>query len=182
MNNRKLATSELGRLTPEKFKESEKIPVWIVLDNIRSAGNVGSIFRTCDAFRCAGIYICGITCKPPHREISKTAIGATETVEWKYFSEVGEAISLLKEKGCSIISVEQTTSSTPLEKLEIAGENAYAFILGNEVNGVSDEAIKLSDDCVEIPQYGTKHSLNVSVCSAIVIWEMFKKFDIELFN
>lgn len=172
---RKLSMQELGRLSPSAFKEAEKTPVVVVLDNIRSALNVGSCFRTADAFILEHVYLCGITATPPHREILKTALGATETVGWSHHANTADLIPALKEKGYQIIAVEQADKSISLEEFEILPGKKYALIFGNEVGGVDDEALALCDYCLEIPQFGTKHSINVAVCIGIVSWELFKK-------
>lgn len=172
---KKLRLEELGRLSVDAFKESDKLPVTVVLDNIRSLHNVGSAFRTADAFRVEKIYLTGITGTPPHREIQKTALGATESVAWQHTATTEEAIQALKQAGYMIVAVEQTTASIPLPKFQPAAGTRYALVFGNEVNGVSDEAIALCDAAVEIPQSGTKHSLNVSVCLGIVVWDFVQK-------
>ena len=166
---------ELDRMSVEEFKDSEKIPVMIVLDNVRSQNNIGSVFRTADAFRLEGIYLCGITATPPHREIHKTALGATESVHWEYREETTDAIQELKEKGYRILSIEQTEGAVSLEQLDLTSEDKYALVLGHEIRGVDQKVVDLSDLCIEIPQYGTKHSLNISVAAGIVIWEVFRK-------
>lgn len=167
----------LNRLNPEQYKSADKNPIILVLDNIRSMNNVGSAFRTGDAFGIEGIYLCGITPKPPHREIHKTAIGATESVDWKYFETTKEAIETLKSNGYRIYSVEQVENSTSLFDLSIQTNEKSAIVVGNEVNGVDQEIIDLSDECIEIPQFGTKHSLNVSVCTGVVLWELVKQIN-----
>ncbi len=172
---RKLLNEELGRLGPEEYKKSKKIPVIVVLDNIRSQHNIGSVFRTADAFRLEGIYLCGITATPPHREIHKTALGATESVKWNYFKETKDAIGVLRKKKYKILSVEQVVGALRLDQLKLSINQKYALVLGHEVHGVDQRVVDLSDYCVEIPQYGTKHSLNISVASGIVIWEVFKQ-------
>jgi tRNA G18 (ribose-2'-O)-methylase SpoU len=172
---RKLQNSELNRLTPEEFKETEKIPCIVVLDNVRSLNNIGSVFRTCDAFLVEEIYLCGITATPPHRDIHKTALGATETVKWQYFDETLAAVLNLKSQGYRIIAVEQVDESINLNDLEIDRNQKTALVFGHEINGVDENVVKIADACVEIPQHGTKHSLNISVCAGIVIWEVFKK-------
>lgn len=172
---RKLKNEELNRISSEEFRQKEKIPVLIVLDNVRSMNNAGSIFRTADAFLVKGIYLCGITSQPPHREIEKTALGATSTVAWKYFRNVSEAILELKRDGYLIISVEQTDHSIPLNKFSPSPGKKYALIFGHEMNGISQEAIQMSDLALEVPQYGTKHSLNIAVCAGIVIWDIYTK-------
>ena len=174
---RKLKITELHRISPEAFKAAAKIPLVVVLDNVRSLHNVGSVFRTSDAFRVQAVYLCGITAAPPHPEIHKTALGAENTVEWKHFDNVLDAISELKQQNYTIAAVEQAENSLPPEKLPESGK--YAVILGNEVHGVAQEAMNQCDCCIEIPQFGTKHSLNVSVAAGIIIWEMFKKLKIS---
>src|SRR5690606_28291579 len=172
---RKLKLEELGRISVEEFKEADKIPVVVILDNIRSMYNIGSVFRTADAFLIEKIYLCGITGTPPHKEIRKTALGATESVEWEYVKEISELIGKLKNEGFKILSIEQTEGSKNLSEFELSPNEKYAVIFGNEVEGVQQEVINQSDVCIEIPQGGTKHSLNVSVCAGILLWEMFKK-------
>lgn len=174
---RKLKLEELGRISVEEFKEVDKIPVVVVLDNIRSMHNIGSVFRTSDAFRIEKIYLCGITAKPPHKEIRKTALGATESVNWEYVEDTIELISKLKKENYQLIAVEQTESSKSLIDFDFKLDEKYAVIFGNEVDGVQQEVVNLSDNCIEIPQEGTKHSLNVSVCAGIVLWEFFKNYD-----
>ena len=172
MNN-KLSLKELNRISVEEFKEAEKLPLVIVLDNVRSMNNVGSVFRTSDAFVVEKIYLCGITPKPPHREINKTALGATETVQWEYTSTTQEAISDLKQKGYKIYSIEQATNSVKLNEFVHVKNSKIAIVMGNEVDGVDQEIINLSDSVIEIPQYGAKHSLNISVTTGIVVWHLF---------
>ncbi len=172
---KKLTLDELGRDTLASYKSKDKIPVVAVLDNVRSALNVGSVFRTADAFAVEKILLCGITATPPHKEIAKTAIGATESVDWIYDSDIVSALSNLKSQGYFIIGVEQTDQSVSLNDFDVSAEK-IAVIFGNEVDGISDEALEMIDLCIEIPQFGTKHSLNVSVCAGIVLWEMMKKF------
>ncbi len=173
---KKLKLEELGRITVSQFKEAEKLPVCIVLDNVRSLHNVGSAFRTADAFRMEKIFLTGITGTPPHREIHKTALGSTESVAWEYFERTETILEKLKAEGYKIIVVEQTTQSISLQSFQVHQDEKYAFVFGNEVNGVSDEAITLADAALEIPQSGTKHSLNISVCLGIVMWEVAKQF------
>ena len=170
---RKLLNEELDRLSVEVFKTVDKIPFMIVLDNVRSLNNIGSVFRTADAFRLEGIYLCGITATPPHREIHKTALGATESVYWEYREETTDAIAELKEKGYQIYSVEQTDGSVLLDQVQISDKQKYALVFGHEIRGVDQQVVDMSDQCIEIPQYGTKHSLNISVAAGIVIWELF---------
>jgi rRNA methylases len=171
---RKLKITEMNRLSPEEFKETEKIPLIVVLDNVRSLHNVGSVFRTSDAFLVEAIYLCGITSVPPHAEIHKTALGAEYSVEWKYFENAIDAVNELKEQGYQLAAIEQAENSLMLDELKL-DSSKYALVLGNEVKGVDQEVMNLCDFCVEIPQFGTKHSLNVSVASGIVIWEFFKR-------
>lgn len=172
---RKLKNEELGRISEGTYKSSKKLNACIVLDNIRSMNNVGSAFRTSDAFRIEKIYLCGITATPPHREINKTALGATETVEWNHAKETLDLVIALIEKGYTIISVEQADKSVMLDQFQPDPNRKYAFIFGNEVFGVSDEVIEKSDLVLEIPQFGTKHSLNISVSMGIVIWDFYAK-------
>ncbi len=172
---RKIQNDELGRLTIDDFKSAEKRPIVLVLDNVRSLNNIGSVFRTADAFRCESIYLCGITATPPHREIHKTALGAEESVDWKYENNVVDAIEKLKSAGYIIIAIEQTESGISLLDFKPEPSTKYAFIFGHEIYGVSDAALNLCDVALEIPQSGTKHSLNVSVCVGIVVWNMVLK-------
>ncbi len=176
MNNtifKKKSLPELNRIDPESYKKANKLPLVIVLDNIRSMSNIGSVFRTSDAFRVEAVYLCGICSTPPHKEIHKTALGATESVTWQYFDNTLNAIADLKQKGYKIVSVEQTHNSVPLQAFTPQEDEKIALILGNEVKGVEQSAINASDLCVEIPQYGTKHSLNIAVTTGIVIWHVF---------
>ena len=173
---KKLKLEELGRISVNEFKESEKIPVCILLDNIRSLHNVGSAFRTADAFRIEKIFLTGITGVPPHREIQKTALGATESVAWEYVEDAGDAARLLKSDGYKIVIVEQTSESIPLNIFSPERSEKYCLVFGNEVNGVSDSVVAHGDIALEIPQAGTKHSLNISVCVGIIGWEIFRKF------
>lgn len=172
---RKLLNEELPRLTPEEFKEQTKLPLVIVLDNVRSHLNVGSVFRTADAFLVEAIYLCGITGTPPHRDIYKTALGATETVCWKHFETTGQAVNELKEMGYSIIAIEQAERATMLNEFKPVPGLKYAVVFGNEVDGVEQAVVSASDIVVEIPQYGTKHSLNISVSVGIVVWDIAHK-------
>jgi tRNA G18 (ribose-2'-O)-methylase SpoU len=176
---KKLKLEELGRISIDEFKESEKIPVCILLDNIRSLHNVGSAFRTADAFRVEKIFLTGITGTPPHREIQKTALGATESVDWEYVESPSKAIVDLKSKGYKIVIVEQTTDSIQLQTFYGEPDVKYCLVFGNEVHGVSEEAIELGDLALEIPQLGTKHSLNISVCLGIVLWDVFRKIKLK---
>lgn len=170
----KLKLEELNRIDVETFKTVEKIPLIVVLDNIRSMHNVGATFRTADAFLVQKIILCGITPQPPHREIHKAALGATESVDWKYENNIIAVINELKSEGFEVIGIEQTTGSTMITDFIIDQSKKYAIILGNEVEGISDEALPHIDSFIEIPQLGTKHSLNVSVCGGIVMWEFAK--------
>jgi 23S rRNA (guanosine2251-2'-O)-methyltransferase len=172
---RKLLNSELNRLSPEDFLKAEKIPVTIILDNIRSQHNVGAVFRSSDAFLIESICICGITSHPPNAEIHKSALGSENVVNWKYYNNTLEAVEELKKKGYVIISVEQTVGAVELSEFQVVKDKRYAIIFGNEVKGVAQEIVDLSDNCIEISQFGTKHSLNISVSAGIVIWEFFKK-------
>jgi 23S rRNA (guanosine2251-2'-O)-methyltransferase len=170
---RKLNMEELNRVSVEKFNELEKLPLICVLDNIRSQHNVGSIFRTSDAFRIRELYLCGITATPPNREINKSALGATESVKWKYFPETPLAIEQLKKNGYKIIAVEQASGSILLEDYNTESSEKIALVFGNEVTGVSDDVMEMADVCIEIPQFGTKHSFNVSVTAAIVLYQFY---------
>ena len=189
---RKLRTIEMNRLTLEEFKEAEKLPLIVVLDDVRSLYNVGSVFRSCDAFRVEAVYLCGITATPPNTEIHKTALGGEDSVDWEYFKTTEEAVEKLKQKGYFVYSIEQVEGSTKLQNLPEAHEElfkqenesekqknsslpkGYAVIFGNEVKGVKQNIVDMSDGCLEIPQFGTKHSLNVSVTAGIVVWEFAK--------
>jgi len=171
---RKLKIDEMGRMNAEEFHVAEKMPLIIVMDDVRSMYNVGSVFRTSDAFRVEAIYLCGITAQPPHAEIHKTALGAEETVNWKYFPTAMEAVEALHKEGYRVLSIEQCEGSTMLQDMQLK-PGKYAIIMGNEVKGVHQEVVDASDGCIEIPQYGTKHSLNVSTTAGIVIWEVAKQ-------
>ncbi|MCQ2251874.1 MAG: RNA methyltransferase [Bacteroidales bacterium] len=171
----KLSMDTLNRISVEEFKQSEKSPIVVVLDNVRSALNVGSIFRTCDAFRVEKIVICGISACPPNTEIRKTAIGAENSVDWVYFKDNVEAVNSLRQQGYTIAAIEQARESVMIDKLQLPGVSKIAVIFGNEVKGVDDCLMDLCDLCIEIPQFGTKHSLNVSVSAGIAIWEVFKR-------
>ncbi len=170
---RKLTMEELHRLTKEEFEQSEKLPVVVVLDNIRSLSNVGAVFRTADAFRIGEIFLCGITACPPHREIHKTALGADETVRWRYFKTTEEACQILKAMNYAIYAVEQVEDSVMLQDFKVKPNSA--FVMGNEVDGVSEAVLPFCDGALEIPQEGTKHSLNVSVCAGIIMWNIFQQ-------
>jgi len=171
----KLSMDALQRLSVEDFKSRDKLPFALVLDNVRSGLNVGSVFRTADAFLAEKILLCGITAQPPHREILKTALGSTDSVAWAYFSETSEAIKALKDEGWQVFAIEQTTSKIWLHDFSPEQGKKYAFVLGNEVEGVGQEALACCDGAIEIPQFGTKHSLNVAVAAGIVVWEIAKK-------
>ena len=165
---------ELNRKSAEEFKKAEKVPVILVLDNVRSMNNVGSVFRTADAFLLQGIYLCGVTATPPHREIHKTALGATDTVTWKHYPTTLEAINDLKKEGFTVYAVEQAEKSIMLDKLQLSSKK-NALVFGNEISGVGQEALDACEACIEIPQHGTKHSINLAVSVGIVVWEVFKK-------
>jgi tRNA G18 (ribose-2'-O)-methylase SpoU len=165
---------ELDRKSVNEFRQSEKTPVIVVLDNIRSMHNVGSVFRTADAFLLQAVYLCGYTPQPPHRDIHKTALGATETVEWRYFATTAEAVRVLKEEGYNVFAVEQTEGSFPLQEFAAKHSGPLAVVFGNEVSGVGEEALVLCDGSVEIPQWGMKHSLNISIAAGIVLWELVR--------
>jgi len=175
MKYRKLKNSELNRLSVTDFKNSDKTPLLVVLDNIRSLNNIGSVFRTCDAFAIEKVYLCGITAQPPHNDINKTALGATESVAWEYATDVFTIINKLKADGVKIIAIEQAENSVALQDLELAKNQKYAVIFGNEVKGIQQSLVNAADYCVEIPQVGTKHSLNISVSCGVVLWDLFKK-------
>lgn len=172
---KKIQNAELNRLSVEEFKGSEKNPIIVVLDNVRSMNNIGSVFRTCDAFRVEQLFLCGITATPPHREIHKTALGSTESVSWTYFDDTKKAVGFLKEKGYYIIAVEQTDASVHLNDYVPDKNKKIALIFGNEINGVDDEVLALCDFCLEIPQFGTKHSINISVSAGIILWDIVTK-------
>ena len=172
---KKLKLDDLGRISVDQFKEAEKIPVCIVLDNVRSLHNVGSAFRTADAFRIEKIYLTGITGTPPNREIHKTALGATESVAWEYAEKPELAVQQLKNDSYTIVVIEQTNASIPLQTFTPAKNEKLCLVFGNEINGVSDAVIEFADHALEIPQSGTKHSLNISVCVGIVVWDVYQK-------
>lgn len=174
--NRKLKLWELERPSDEAFKKQEKFPVTVVLDSLRSLTNVGSFFRTCDAFNVEKLYLCGITARPPHREIQKTALGATESMEWEYRENILTLINELKNQGKKICSIEQTEKTTFLQDVAIFPKDEHhVLVFGNEVNGVDQQIVDISDYIIEVPQFGTKHSLNVSVCAGVVLWEFAKR-------
>ncbi len=172
---RKIENDELGRLDVETYKLTAKHDITVVLDNIRSLNNIGSVFRTADAFKLRSILLCGITAQPPHRDIRKTALGATETVEWRYVQDVKEAILSLKAEGRKILLIEQVEGATSLEQYQPPASQSFVLVFGNEVKGISEEILELADEFIELPQYGTKHSLNISVCAGIVIWDVVSK-------
>ena len=174
---KKLKNSELDRISIEEFKKSKKIPITILLENIRSAHNIGSVFRTADSFLINEIILCGISAQPPNKDIRKTALGSSESVEWKYEKNIDVTIQKLKDEGNKIISIEQTTNSISLENFKPLNNSKYAIIFGNEVNGIEQRTIDMSDMAIEIPQYGTKHSLNISVAAGIIIWDIFSKIN-----
>ena len=173
---RKLRTIEMQRISVDEFHEAPKLPLIVVLDDVRSLHNVGSVFRSADAFRVEAVYLCGITATPPHPEIHKTALGGEDSVAWRYFPTATEAIESLHNDGFFVYSIEQVEGSTKLQNLQLDTDRRYAIVLGNEVKGVHQEVVDMSDGCLEIPQFGTKHSLNVSVTAGMVIWEVAKKF------
>ncbi|WP_282043748.1 RNA methyltransferase [Winogradskyella flava] len=172
---RKLKNEELDRLNVSEFKQAEKSPIIVILDNIRSLNNIGSVFRTSDAFLIEKIYLCGITAQPPHNDIRKTALGSTETVDWEYHENTLNVINALKEEHVQICSIEQTTNSKMLNDFKPQSNTKYAFVFGNEVKGVAQDVVDASNMVIEIPQYGTKHSLNISVSCGVVIWDVFSK-------
>ncbi len=176
---RKLKNSELDRIDIATFKKIEKTPLIVVLDNIRSLNNIGSVFRTSDAFLIEKIYLCGITATPPHKDIHKTALGATETVAWEYVENTSALIERLKADGVFVASIEQAENSTSLENFTIKPKQKYAVVFGNEVKGVQQKVVSASDACIEIPQFGTKHSLNISVSAGIVLWDLFRKIALQ---
>ncbi|MER3318877.1 MAG: RNA methyltransferase [Allomuricauda sp.] len=173
--SRKLENSELDRLDVTSFKEAEKAPIIIILDNVRSLNNIGSVFRTADAFLVKKIYLCGITATPPHKDIRKTALGATESVDWEYRKDTLELVDELKKSGAKIVSVEQAENAVMLNNYQIDSEETLALVFGNEVKGVSQDVVSASDTILEIPQFGTKHSLNISVSTGVVVWDIWSK-------
>lgn len=179
VKNRKLLNEELGRKSIDEFKTSEKLPIVVVLDNIRSLNNVGSVFRTSDAFLVEKIFLCGITGTPPHPEIHRSALGAEKSVEWEYFESTVKAVEGLKQLGYAIITFEQVEQSVLLNQFYPKKGQKYALVFGNEVKGVGQDVVDISDICVEIPQFGTKHSLNVSVSAGIVLWDFFVKVMVD---
>ena len=175
MQMRKLKVTEMGRLSVEEYHAAEKTQLVVVLDHVRSLYNVGSVLRTADAFRLAGVCLCGITAVPPHPEIHKTALGAEDSVDWRYFKDTLDAVKWLKEAGYEVLAVEQCEGSTMLNNFQVEHGKRYAIVLGNDVKGVQQAVVDECNGCLEIPQYGTKHSMNVSVTAGIVIWELFKQ-------
>lgn len=173
--NTKLRPDEMNRLKVDEFKKSDKFQVIIILDNIRSGNNIGSVFRTGDALRIEGVYLCGISAQPPQKDIQKTALGSTETVPWKYFENTIEAIEFAKKEGFEVYAVEQTVSSISLENFKATKEDKIAIVMGNEVRGVAQDAIDRCKGVIEIPQFGTKHSFNISVSTGIVLWDLYTK-------
>ena len=169
----------MGRATPKEFAAKEKTPLVLVLDNVRSGLNVGSAFRTADAFALSKIVLCGISARPPHREILKTALGATDTVEWTYIDRPEDAVRQLKSEGYVVLAVEQTSGSIPLQDFDLQKDSRYALVFGNEVSGVSEAALAEVDGSIEVPQFGTKHSLNIAVCVGILVWEFFRKWHFD---
>lgn len=174
---RKLKNSELGRLDVEGFKKTDKVPLIVVLDNIRSLNNIGSVFRTSDAFLIEKIYLCGITAQPPHKEIHKTALGATESVAWEYQKNTLDVVQKLQNEAVYVAAVEQAENSIALQDFKVKEGQKYAIVLGNEVKGVQQEVVSACDAVIEIPQFGTKHSLNISVTTGVVVWDLFKKLN-----
>lgn len=174
--NKKLKLWELDRVSEEAFRQQEKFPLILILDDIRSLSNIGSFFRTADAFNVEKIYLCGITAVPPHREIQKTALGATDTIDWEHRKSITELVEELKSRQVHIISIEQAETTTFLQNIHQLRGKKFALVFGNEVNGVNQQVIDQSDTVVEIPQFGTKHSLNVSVCAGVVLWEFAKRY------
>ena len=172
---RKIRTEEMKRLTVEEYREAEKLPLIVVLDDVRSMYNIGSVFRTCDAFRVEAVFLCGICQTPPSTEIHKTALGAEDSVEWKYFANAKEAVVSLQQMGYQVFAIEQVEGSTKLQDLTLPTDGHFAIVMGNEVKGVQQEVVDMCDGCLELPQFGTKHSLNVSTTAGIVIWEFAKQ-------
>ena len=175
MEKRKLKNSELERKTVEEFRDAEKTPLIVILDNVRSLNNIGSVFRTCDAFLIKKIYLCGITAIPPHKDIHKTALGATETVAWEYIKDTREVVMNLRRDGTEVFAVEQAENAVMLQEFTPASGKTIAVIFGNEVKGVQQEVVDVCNGVIEIPQHGSKHSLNIAVSAGIVIWELFVK-------
>ncbi|QYA24296.1 RNA methyltransferase [Gramella sp. MT6] len=178
MEKRKLRNSELDRKSIDQFKEAKKTPIIVILDNVRSLNNIGSVFRTADAFLIQKIYLCGITAQPPHKDIQKTALGATETVSWEYVEDSIELVEKLKKEGIKVYSIEQAEGSVMLNDFKPASETTCAVVFGNEVKGVQQKVVSASDGVIEIPQLGSKHSLNISVSTGVVLWDLFSKLQL----
>jgi 23S rRNA (guanosine2251-2'-O)-methyltransferase len=176
---RKLKNSELNRLSPEAFKEANKTPLILILDNIRSLHNIGSVFRTADAFLIKKIWLCGITATPPHKDIHKTALGATDSVAWNYEKDTLKLVESLKQKGVMVLALEQAENAVALQNFKPENGKTYALVLGNEVKGVQQQVVSAADEVIEIPQYGTKHSLNIAVSAGIAIWNIFSKLKLH---
>jgi 23S rRNA (guanosine2251-2'-O)-methyltransferase len=176
---RKLKLDELNRVSVAEFKAGEKLPVVVVLDNVRSMHNIGSIFRTADGFAVEQLFLCGITAQPPHREIEKTALGATQSITWKYFTDTLQAVEHLRSEGYQILAIEQAENSIMLNEFTPIRREKYALVFGNEVNGVSDKVMQNIDACIEIPQFGTKHSFNIVISAGIVLWDLFSKMSVQ---
>lgn len=176
---RKLKNSELDRLSVEDFKTAEKTPIIVVLDNVRSLNNIGSVFRTCDAFLIKKIYLCGITATPPHKDIHKTALGSTKAVDWGYVENIMDLVERLKSENIKVVSIEQAENATMLNDFTPQPQTTYALVFGNEVKGVSQKVVSASDVVLEIPQFGTKHSLNISVSVGVVVWDLFSKLKVK---
>jgi len=174
---RKLKNSELKRKTISEFKEAIKTPLIIILDNVRSMNNIGSVFRTADSFLIKKIFLCGISAEPPHKDIQKTALGSTDSVDWEYFKSTYELVKSLINKGIKVVAVEQAEGSISLENFKPEKNELYAFVFGNEVKGVSQEVVDLIDETIEIPQFGTKHSLNISISAGVLIWDFYNKIN-----
>lgn len=172
---RKIKNCELGRITPNDYKAANKMPIVLVLDNIRSLNNIGSLFRTADGLRIKALYLCGITACPPHRDIQKTALGATDSVEWKYFDTTVEAVESLQQEGVKVCALEQVEGAVMLNDFQVEQNQEYAIVLGNEVKGVEDAVVNKVDECIEIPQFGTKHSFNVTISAGMVLWDICSK-------
>ena len=172
---KKKSILDLDRLSTEQYKNTDKLPFVVVLDNVRSLNNIGSVFRTSDAFLVEKIYLCGITATPPHADIHKTALGAEDSVDWAYYENTTDAVKQLKSEGYTVYSIEQVNNSIALQNIVLKSDEKYAVILGNEVKGVQQEVVDMCDGCIEIPQFGTKHSLNVSVTAGLIIWDFFKQ-------
>lgn len=177
---RKLKNEELNRLSAEEFKRASKAPVVVVLDNVRSLNNIGSVFRTADAFRVEKICLCGITARPPHKDIRKTALGSTDSVVWAYFEKTPDAVRALQNDNYKVFAIEQVDKSIPLNEFYPENINRIAFVFGNEVRGVEEEVVKIADGCIEIPQFGTKHSFNIVISAGIVLWDIFQKMKLKL--